>query len=164
MTYGDYFWAGFSGLKEYWTEYYPLVREGVIRCGKPALLYLKAKVVEHPYPIPVLAVSNLTFIYLAKKISAVAIIAIQKLTAGWIPCKQTAPPFGYRVIVAGIGWSVIVAGNYALYKYVELNQPMPITIGVPFLTFACVVIVHRCLHSRKPAVKPVIIEETIKVL
>lgn len=122
---------GVNYLSKKSDQYYPIVREAAVKCGKPAVTYIHAKTLE--YPVSALIVANLGIIVLAKKIASISSYILSKLTCGMIPRLLTNK-------VACLG--LIAGANYGIYRYVSLDLSLRTSIVVPVATVAGLILLN----------------------
>ncbi len=88
--------SGYTILSEQFNQYYPIIRDGAVKYGKPLVTSIHSKALE--YPMTALISANIVLIFLAKKIAAFASALLNKLTFGILPKKLTAPIMGISII------------------------------------------------------------------
>lgn len=143
-TVKGYFSDKFQVISDQFNHYYPIARDEVLKYGKPGFAYINKLALEHP--IPALVVANLGFIAIAKKIASLVSHLLNKLTCGFLSRKLTGPLCGV---------SVIIGGNYAIYEFMNLNLSLHVSLIIPMVVFACVILLHRRLTRAATQTAPI---------
>lgn len=115
---------------------FKIVSDQIVKYGKLGVAQINQ--IASQYPIPALVIGNLMFIAVARKIASVVSYLLNQLTCGYISRRAIAPPLAV---------SLIVAGNCAVYQYMALNLSLHVSLLIPMVTFACVIVLYHQLKG-----------------
>lgn len=144
--------ANINTIKSCCAEGYNYISKQVVNYGKPVAIYINQKAIEHP--VAALIAANVGLIYLAKFIAELSSKIFNVISCGIIPRNL-------RPLSTAVALSIITAGNYAIYKCIELNLSMELTLFVPMATFTFVIVLNNLMHKTKKKVSP-LVKELVK--